>query len=45
MKKLFDETVFYTILYNKKMRITVVFLWIKNPDPGDAKRQDPDPQH
>ena len=28
----FDETVFWTILYNEKIRITEVFLWIKDPD-------------
>ena len=45
----FVETVFKTILYNKKIRITWDFLWIKdplsgifpNPDPGDPKRPNP----
>ena len=32
-KNYFDETVFYTILYNEKIRITGVFLCIKDPDP------------
>ena len=27
------------------MIIIWVFLWIKDPDPGDPKRPDPDPQH
>ena len=46
-KNYFDETVFQTILFNEKIRITAVFLWIKDPDPGDPKkgriRPDPDP--
>ena len=37
----FDETVFQTILYNEKIRIIGFFLWIKDPDPGDPKRQNP----
>ena len=37
-KKYFDETVLKTVLYNEKIRITGVFLWIK--DPGDPKRPD-----
>ena len=44
-KNHFDETVFQTIFYNEKIRITGVFLWIKDPDPGDPKRPDSDPQH
>ena len=40
IKNYFDETVFRTILYNEKIRITRVFLWIKDPDPGDPKRPD-----
>ena len=39
IKNYSDETVFKTILYNEKVRITGVFLWIKDSDP------DPDPQH
>ena len=27
------------------MKITGVFLWIQDPDPGDPKRPDLDPQH
>ena len=41
IKNYFDETVIKTILYNEKIRITGVFLWIKDPDPGDPKRLDP----
>ena len=37
----FDKTVFKTILYDEKIRIRRVLLWIKNPDPGDPKRPDP----
>ena len=52
-QRYFDETVSKTILYNEKIRITRVFLWIKDPDPryfpdpdpGDPKRPDPDPLH
>ena len=33
-KNYFDETVFWTILNNEKIRNTGVFLWIKDPDPG-----------
>ena len=29
------------ILYNEKIRVTRVFLWIKDPDPGNPKRPDP----
>ena len=41
-KNYFDKTLLQKILYNKKIRITRVFLWIKDPDPGDPKRPDPD---
>ena len=45
-----------TILYNEIVKITGVFLWIKDPDPvfsrirtlvtqKDRIRPDPDPQH
>ena len=46
-KNYFDETVIWTILYNEKIRITRVFLWIKEPDPDldDPRRPDPDPKH
>ena len=33
-KNIFDETVFYTDLYNEKI-ITTGFLCTKDPDPGD----------
>ena len=32
-KNYFDKTVYFKILYNEKVRITGVFLWIKDPDP------------
>lgn len=34
-------------LYKMKMkkRITGVLLWNKDPDPGNQKRPDPNPQH
>ena len=34
----FDKTVFFNILYNEKIKVTGVILWIKDPDPGDPKR-------
>ena len=40
----FDETVFYTILYNEKKNGFGFFPNL-NRDPGDPKRPDPDPQH
>ena len=42
-KKLFGRNFFKRILYHEKIRITRVFLWIKDPDPdqGDPKRPDP----
>ena len=30
------------MIFNEKIWITGVFLWIKDPDPGDPKRPDPD---
>ena len=27
--------------YNEKIGITGVLLWVKDPDPGDPKRPDP----
>ena len=32
-KNYLAETVFGTILYNEKIRMTGDFLWIKDPDP------------
>ena len=49
-KNYFDESVFQTNLYNEKVRITWVFLWIKDPDSvpvfsrKDQIRPDPDPK-
>ena len=40
-KNYFDATVFNKILYNEKIWITGVFLWIKDPYPGDPKRPGP----
>ena len=42
-KNFFDETKFKTILFNEKIRISRVFLWIKDPDqdPVEPKRPVP----
>ena len=39
VKKYFDDTVFQTILYNEKIRITGVFLWKQDPDPGPGDQK------
>ena len=42
--KYFDETVLKTIIYNEKLELQGS-LWIKDPDPSDPKRPNPDPRH
>ena len=47
-KKIFDETVYQTIIYNEKIIITGVNQLIEDPDPSTQKdriQPDPDPQH